>query len=251
MPDVSEISQPVLDLEDALRVDLGNGHVRCFQAQGFLALGRITTDEELAWLRDVYDTIIRRKTGYTPDELANATDGHGPISLITLISPEGIVSELKNTLFLRNARIVVARLLGVEETHLLSGWRVFFKPAGGNETFWHQDAAYHASPYIGASVWLTLDPATSESGCMHYIKKSHLGAIRPHHVHGGCLIADDVDPAQAVACPVLAGEAIVHHCRTLHGAGPNKTNGPRRALVVVCQVIRDNFRIAIQGCSVE
>ena len=45
--------------------------------------------------------------------------------------------------------------------------------------------------------------------------------------------------SEAVACPVAAGEAIVHHCRTLHSAGPNKTDKPRRALVVVCQVIGD------------
>jgi hypothetical protein len=226
---------------DTLSLHFKSEHVRCFQAQGFLRIGRITTDKELMWLRDIYDTIIKRQTGYTPDELAHATDGHGSISLITIISPEGIAPELKNTLFLRTARLVVARLLGVEETQLLCGWRVFCKPAGGSATPWHQDAAYHPSSYDGASVWLTLDRATSESGCMHYIAKSHLGAVRPHRVHGGCLIADGVDPAQAVACPVLAGEAIVHHCRTLHGAGPNKTDGPRRALVAVSQVIGDNF----------
>ena len=55
------------------------------------------------------------------------------MSLIRIISPEDIVPALKNTLFLRNARTVVARLLGVEEIHLLSGWHVFFKPAGGSE----------------------------------------------------------------------------------------------------------------------
>ena len=228
-------------MEDALRVDLRNEHVRCFQAQGFLSIGRITTDEELVWLRDVYNTIIKRKTGYTPDELAHATNGHGPIPLMAITSPEEIVPALENTLFLRNARTVVAHLLGVEEIHLLSGWHVFFKPAGGSETPWHQDAAYHASLYIGASMWMSLDPATLESGCMHYIEKSHLGAIRPHHAQGGCLIADDVDSSQAVACPLSAGEAIVHHCRTLHKAGPNATAGPRRAFDIVCRVNRDSL----------
>jgi len=241
MFEVSEISPPVLYWEEALRVELESDHIRRFQTQGFLRIGRITTDKELTWLRDVYDATIKRKTGYTPDELANATDEHGPVSVIPIISPEEIIPALKNTLFLRNARTVVARLLGVEETHLLNGWRVFCKPAGGSETPWHQDAAYHASSYTGASVWLTLDPATLESGCMHYIEKSHVGAIRPHHVHGGCLLADEVDPAQAVTCPVLAGEAIVHHCRILHGSGSNKTNTPRRALVAVCRVIGENF----------
>jgi ectoine hydroxylase-related dioxygenase (phytanoyl-CoA dioxygenase family) len=226
-------------MEDALHVDLGNEQVGCFQARGFLRLGRITTEAELAWLRDVYDMMIKKKTGYTPDELAHATNGSGPLSLITLIAPEGIVPALQHTLLWHNARIILARLLGVEQIHLLSGWRAFFKPAGGSETPWHQDAAYHALPYDGASVWLTLDPATHESGCMQYIEKSHLGAALPHHTHGGCLIADGVDSASAMACPAVPGEAIAHHCRTLHKAGPNTTTRPRRALVVVCRVRRD------------
>lgn len=240
MLDVSQISPLVLDSDNALLVNLKNEHVRSFQARGFLSLGRITTEAELIWLRDIYDTIIKRKTGYTPGELAHATDGRGPIPLITIISPEGLVPALKNTLFLRNARTIIARLLGVEERQLLSGWRVFFKPAGGSETPWHQDTAYYASSSDGASVWLALDPATRESGCMHYVEKSHLGALLPHHVHGGCLIADHVDSSHAVAYPSLAGEAIAHHCRTLHKAGPNATDGPRRALVVVCRVLGDD-----------
>ena len=64
-------------MEDMLPVDLRIEHVRCFQAQGFLSIGRITTGEELTWLRNVYDAIIKRKTGYTPDELAHATEGTG------------------------------------------------------------------------------------------------------------------------------------------------------------------------------
>lgn len=226
---------------DTLSLHFKSEHVRCFQVQGFLRIGRITTDEELTWLRDVYDTIIKRKTGYAPNELAHATDGNGPIPLIAIASPEEIVPALENTLFLRNARTVVARLLGIEEIHLLSGWHLFFKPAGGSETPWHQDAAYHSSPYVGASMWMSLDPATLESGCMHYIAKSHLGAIQPHHFQSGCAIADDVDSSRTEACPLSAGEAIVHHCRTLHKAGPNATDGPRRALDIVCRVNKDSL----------
>ena len=226
-------------MDAALSIDLRSEHFRDFQIQGFLNLGPVTTEEELVWLRNVYDAVIKRKTGYAPDELADATDGRGPISLISIASLEEIAPTLNDSLFLRHARMVVSRLLGVEESQMLNGWRIFFKPAGGSETPWHQDAAYYTFPYDGASVWLTLDPATLESGCMHYIARSHLKDIRPHHEQKGFLVADGVDPSQAVACPLTAGEAAVHHCRTLHGAGPNTTNKPRRALVVVCQVMRD------------
>lgn len=219
-------------------VNLRDEHVRCFQEQGFLSLGRITTDQELMWLRETYDEIVKRKKGYTPQELASLLGERTPPSLLAILSPEGIVPTLKSTLFLRNAREAVTHLLGVEETRLLSGWRIFCKPAHGGETPWHQDAAYRPPPHHGASVWMTLDPATFESGCLSYIKRSHLGDVRPHHPHDDHLVTDNVESSEAVACPIAAGEAIVHHCRTLHYAGPNKTDMPRRALVVVCQVIR-------------
>ncbi len=226
-------------MADTVQVELTDEQVCCFQEQGFLSLGRITTDEELRWLRDVYDAIVKKQTGCTPAELINVIGRHGPLSLVTLVSPEGVVPALRSTLFLRNARKVVARLLAVEEGRLLSGWRIFCKPARGGETPWHQDAAYRPPPHHGASVWLPLDPATAEGSCLSYLGGSHLGEVRPHHFYHDHLTADKVDPSPAVACPLSAGEATVHHCRTLHYAGPNRTDRPRRALVVVCQVIGD------------
>src|SRR5437762_3205570 len=120
-------------------VDLRDEHVRCFQEQGFLPLGLLTTEQELAWLREVYDEVCKRKKGYTPQELTSVLNGQPPPSLFAILSPEGTVPALKGTLFLQNARKAVARLLDVEDTHLLSGWRIFCKPAHGGETPWHQD----------------------------------------------------------------------------------------------------------------
>lgn len=220
-------------------INLRDHHVRCFQKQGFFPLGRITTEQELAWLREIYDDICKRRKGYTPQELTSYLTGQPPPSLLAILAPDVTVPALKNTLFLRNARKAVTRLLGVEESQLLSGWRIFCKPARGGETPWHQDAAYRPPPHHGASVWMSLDPATSESSCLSYIAGSHLGNVHSHHPHEDHLVADNVNSSEAVSCPVAAGEAIVHNCRTLHYAGPNKTDMPRRALVVVCQVIGD------------
>jgi hypothetical protein len=226
-------------MSEVRQMKLTDEQVRQFQRQGFLSLGRMTTDAELVWLRDVYDLIVKRTAGRTPAELRKVIGSSGPISLVTIVSPEGIVPALKDTLFLRIARRMIARLLAVDEPCLLSGWRIFCKLAHGEETPWHQDAAYRPPPYHGASVWLPLDSATSESGCLSYLGGSHLGDVQPHHFHRDHLAVDSVDTSQAVMCPLAAGEATVHHCRTLHYAGPNITDQPRRALVVVCQVRGD------------
>jgi ectoine hydroxylase-related dioxygenase (phytanoyl-CoA dioxygenase family) len=227
-------------MTDTVQLEPTTEQVRQFQTQGFLGLGRLTTNEELAWLRDAYDAVVQEKTGCRPAELAKVIGRHGPLSLVTIVSPEGVVPALQNTLFLRNARKAVARLLAVKETCLLSGWRIFCKPARGGETPWHQDAAYRPPPHWGASVWMPLDPATPESSCLSYLGGSHLGDIRPHHFHNDHLSADMIDSSQAMMFPLSAGEGMVHHCRTLHYAGPNTTDRPRRAFVVVCQIIGDH-----------
>lgn len=223
-------------MEVEISVDLTDERVHTFQEQGFLNLGRITTDKEIEWLRGVYDEIVKHYRGHIPDELVNAADGHAP-ALVTIVSPEHVVPELKNTIFFRNARKAMARLFDVKKTGIISGWRLFFKPPHRGKTPWHQDAAYRPPPHHGGTVWMPLDPATLESSCMHYLGGSHRGGLRPHSFHFDHLVTEDADDAQAVACPLSPGEATAHHCMTLHYASPNKTDRPRRALAVVFQVI--------------
>jgi ectoine hydroxylase-related dioxygenase (phytanoyl-CoA dioxygenase family) len=228
-------------MEDTECIELRDEHIRHFQEPGFLRLGRLTTDREIVWLRNVYDEIVKQKTGYTPDERGHITVEPYQESLMTILSPERIVPELKDTIFCRNVHMVFARLFAVEETLLLTGWRMYCKRAHSKETPWHQDAAYRPPPHRSASVWLPLDPATLESGCMYYISRSHHEGVRPHHFHDDLLVVDDIDPTQGIACLLSAGEAVVHHCCTLHSAGPNKTDQSRRALAVVCQVMQSGM----------
>lgn len=225
-------------MEDGFCIDLLETQIDCFQAQGFLSICQMTTTEELAWLRDVYDEIVKQELGYTPDELARAAQDDQPtFGLFTAFSPDKAVPALTHTCLARNAHQLVAYLLDVEEAQLINEWRFTFKPAHGGGTAWHQDVVHHPVPHEGASVWITLDPATIDSGCLRYIPGSHFGEIRPHDVSTKYLATADVNLAQAVACPVAAGAAIVHHCRTLHGAGSNQTNRPRRAIQIIYRVV--------------
>jgi ectoine hydroxylase-related dioxygenase (phytanoyl-CoA dioxygenase family) len=75
---------------------------------------------------------------------------------------------------------------------------------------------------------------------LQYISGSHLGEVRSHYLQNGHVVTADVDPSQAIAAPAAAGEAMVHHCRTLHYAGPNGTDQPRRAVQVICRVTNAN-----------
>ena len=55
-------------------------------------------------------------------------------------------------------------------------------PKVSGEKPWHQDAAYFrgSDPNLMFGVWIALDPATRENGCMEVIPGSHLCGPAPH-----------------------------------------------------------------------
>jgi ectoine hydroxylase-related dioxygenase (phytanoyl-CoA dioxygenase family) len=229
---------------DEFRVDLSKDQIAFFRDNGFLSIARITTDEEVARLREIYDRLFTERMGEAQGEyfdLGGPRAHSGREVLPQVLGPERKFPELRETIYFRNARRLAAQLLGFPEESVNGGGHMILKPPRyGRETPWHQDEAYWDPSVIphSLSVWLPLDPATVESGCMQFIPGSHTGEIRVHRhidndptVHG--LVTDDVDPALAAACPIAVGGATFHHCRTLHYAGPNTTDQPRRAYILV------------------
>ena len=61
----------------------------------------------------------------------------------------------------------------------------FAKPAfSGYATPWHQDGQYWPiRPLATCSVWLAIDEATSENGCLRFIKGSHKEKILKKHIY--------------------------------------------------------------------
>jgi len=107
-------------------------------------------------------------------------------------------------------------------------------------TSWHQDSAYAPVPGTfvphAAHVWLALQPATLENGCMQFLPGSHRTPV-PHRPRGGDPAADaleavDVDDSSAVACPLPAGGITIHHPSVLHHTGPNQTDSERLAWIL-------------------
>lgn len=235
-------------MTDKLSFDLKDKQIDLFWKQGFLSLDRITTDREIEWLKDIYDRIVEQMTGYSPAKIALlAAQQRLPLAdgseiLVWIPSPELNFPQLIDTVYFSNALKIAAHLLNVEEKEVIGRVRIYLKPAYcGAEMPWHQDAAYHGSPDF-LKIWMPLDPATTENGCLHFIPGSHLGGIRPHRPYyekdptGSGSIVDDVDASEAVVCPLAPGGATVHHCQTLHYSSPNQTARQRRALVVSCRV---------------
>jgi hypothetical protein len=105
---------------------------------------------------------------------------------------------------------------------------------------WHQDEAYWNPQmlYRSLSVWMPLQPATLENGCLQFIPGSHRWEILEHQSIGGDTrvhgleVAEPFDRSAAVPCPLPPGGATFHLNRTMHYAGPNNSEIPRRAYII-------------------
>lgn len=218
-----------------------------FQEQGYLTLPAITTAAEVEQLQAIYDQLFAQKAGRDQgdhlDLVTTDEDDQKPV-LPQILNPGKYAPALLDTLFRANAAAIIQQLLGPEAT--LGGDHAILKPPHTDATTpWHQDEAYWDADkeYNSLSIWIPLQEATLENGCMWFVPGTHQQDVLPHRPIGndprviGLEVADVAARiANAVACPIPAGGATLHHSRTLHYTGPNRTDYPRRAYIVGCGV---------------
>lgn len=233
---VSQMPEPTVRLTEE--------QISFYHNQGYLAIDHMTTPEEVAYLRKAYDRIFEQRVGHDVGDEFDLVGGDtdGPRKLPQIVEPRNYAPEFQNTLYEANAIVIAGQLLG--DGMVQRGSHAIFKPAHyGAHTPWHQDAAYWnpAKPYHSSlSIWMPLQDATLENGCMQFMPKSQKMDILPHHHigHDPKVIGLEVDDGQAdfsnaVACPVPAGGATFHGGHMLHYAGPNHSDVPRRAYILM------------------
>ncbi|QDV68251.1 Phytanoyl-CoA dioxygenase (PhyH) [Rosistilla carotiformis] len=126
--------------------------------------------------------------------------------------------------------------------------QLFCKPANhGGVVAWHQDYSYwtRTQPMAHLTCWIGLDDATADNGCLQYVPGSHRWPLLPITGLAGDMqaIAEVLSEGQMqqlqnpTAIELKAGECAFHHPLMVHGSFANRTDRPRRA--VVLNVVRD------------
>lgn len=226
-------------------ISLSNEQVEFFHREGYLAIPSITTQEEVARIREIYDRLFAQRAGRSEGnqfDLAG-TDEEGKEAVMPqILGLAKYAPELDDTLLKVNATAVIRRL--TEESATCEFGHAIYKPPRiSPATPWHQDSAYWNPDfdYPGSlSVWVPLQEATIENGCMWFMPRSHKLDILPHQsigndlrVHGLELQPDQLRHVRnPVVCPLPPGGATIHGAFTLHHAGPNKSDIPRRAIIL-------------------
>lgn len=121
--------------------------------------------------------------------------------------------------------------------------QLFCKPSRhGGVVAWHQDYSYwtRTKPMNHLTCWIGLDDSLRDNGCLHYVPKSHMWDLLPITGLAGNMeaIKEVLSPSQweqfqkPVAIELKAGECSFHHPLLVHGSFENRTERPRRALVI-------------------
>lgn len=121
--------------------------------------------------------------------------------------------------------------------------QLFCKPAQhGGVVAWHQDYSYwtRTVPMGHITCWIGLDDSKRDNGCVHYVPGSHQWDLLP--ITG---LAGDMEAIQEVlteeqfarfqqpvAVELKRGECTFHHPLMIHGSFENRTERPRRAVVI-------------------
>ena len=114
---------------------------------------------------------------------------------------------------------------------------LFAKPAHrGLASPWHQDNAYWClEPAIGLTIWIALDEAGPHNGGLAYFVGSHRCGNMPHRPSGapGSSQTITMIPLLDEICiSIKPGDALIHHCLTVHGSAANGSGFPRRGVTL-------------------
>ena len=150
-----------------------------------------------------------------------------------------------DTWYLTVARIpeildMVAQVIG--EDIALWNSSFFAKPAKvGTKTPWHQDGEYWPiKPLATCTVWIAIDAATPENGCLQVIPGSHKSKTLAKHNQNNAdglalnleLDASQFDESDAVDIVLEPGQISLHDVYLYHGSEPNHSDRPRRGMTL-------------------
>lgn len=213
------------------------------ETHGYLTLESVAGADDVRRIRGLLEPLFAAKAGYREgaqfDLIGNDEPAAQP-KFPQIINPHHYADELLRTDYFRTASGIARQLLGPKARFVDD--HVLMKPAlTGPPTPWHQDEAFRNPryEYREVSIWLALQAVDRRNGCMEFIPGSNRGDILPHRSPNGApnvhalACYEGFDPAAAVPCPLPAGGCTVHTGRTLHFAGPNVSDLPRYAYVLI------------------
>ena len=227
-----------------MKYQISEEQVEYYQQNGFIVIEDFLSPDELEyWRSAVMEAVTERGGKKMPgkDTKVGEDDGinedaeyFGKVfdQLLNLWQTNDKVKEL-----MVDERIgeAAAKLAGVDGIRIWHDQALYKRP-WANPTAWHLDTPFWSfADRKALSIWIALDDATLENGCLYFIPGSFKETTYENKGIGKNMDAIfQVYPRFAKTAPFVAkmkaGSCSFHNGLTIHGAGANMTPGFRRAM---------------------
>lgn len=229
-----------------------HGHLSAQECEAFARNGFVTPpwqlpDQLLGALRANVDRLIEKNPTHRPEQIVCPHILRGADGSLTedperrdffldLCHQEDIVG-------------MVCQLIG--DDVILWGSQLFSKAArDGLAIPWHQDGNYWPiHPLAACSVWIAVDEASPENGCMRVVPGSHrLGLLAhqsdddPDLALNEALSDKTFDAGTAVDVALKPGQISLHDVNLVHGSDANRSAKRRAGMVLRFMPATSHFR---------
>jgi phytanoyl-CoA hydroxylase len=227
-----------------MKNQLTEDQIRSYQDNGFIVIEDFLSQEELEQWRNAVTSAVKDRAGIKipgknikigeSDGINEDADYFGKVfdQLLNLWQTNDEVKEL-----MLDERLgkMAAQLAGVDGIRIFHDQALIKRP-WANPTAWHLDTPFWSfSDRNAISIWVALDNATLENGCLYFIPGSHKltnfdKITIGRNMDGVFDVYPQLKNSMPVAAPMKAGSCSFHNGLTVHGANANMTNGFRRAM---------------------
>lgn len=213
-----------------------------YRRDGFLVIEDFLSQEELEFWRQALDeAVVKRNGNKMPDRKEvygkgdDADKSYYDNVFDQLINLWQDNEKIKQIMLDERLGKMAAQLCGVQGIRIWHDQALIKKP-WANPTSWHLDTPYWSfSDRRALSIWVALDDATYENGCLFFIPGSYHTTTFDNPGIGknmGAIFTTypEFKTAKSMAAPMKAGSCSFHNGLTIHGAHANMTPGYRRAM---------------------
>ncbi len=222
-----------------MNTQLTEQQISSYRDHGFLVVRQFLGAAELSALRSGIDQAVaqlgRRKLSHSTGDRWLAGESFYDHVFVQRINLWKINATVKKYMLAPELGEMLCALEGIDGIRLWHD-QTLQKQPWANPTAWHSDNpkwSYYSAHAI--SIWIALDPATLQNGCMYYLPGSH--KVNGFEDTGiGVEMAEyferfpQFSGVMPVAGEMAPGDAGFHNGLLAHAAGPNMTPDWRRAM---------------------
>ncbi|HEY4197528.1 MAG TPA: phytanoyl-CoA dioxygenase family protein [Mucilaginibacter sp.] len=218
--------------------------IESYRSSGFIVIENFLSEEELEHWRNTVTIAVKERAGIKipgkdirigeADGINEDADYFGKVfdQLLNLWQTD---EGAKKIMLDERLGKMAAQLAGVDGIRIWHDQALIKRP-WANPTSWHLDTPFWSfSDRNAISIWVALDNATLENGCLFFIPGSHKQTnfdkiTIGRNMDGIFDVYPQLKNTMPVAAPMKAGSCSFHNGLTVHGANANMTSGFRRAM---------------------